>query len=80
MLPRGDAFTACVVLVPPRLIEPPRPWKKVRCTPNSLATSSSSTCACCSPQRDAAMPPSLPLSEYPSITICTSSRAARWVR
>ncbi len=61
--PRGEAITARVVLPPPRLIEPPRPWKNAIDTPALCAIFNNSTCAFCSAQREATMPPSLLESE-----------------
>jgi hypothetical protein len=61
--PRGDAIKAGVMREPPRLAEPPRPWKNATRMPASAATSSSSTWARCKLHFDATVPPSLPLSE-----------------
>ena len=61
--PRGEDISAGVMRAPPRLAEPPRPWKNARWMPAACATSSSSTWARCRPQREASVPPSLPLSE-----------------
>ena len=47
------------VLPPPRLMEPPRPWKKAIFTPVSLLTLVSCDCAFDNSQFDAKKPPSL---------------------
>ena len=44
---------------PPRLTEPPRPWKKVIGIPASRPSRVSRTCALASSQLDAKNPPSL---------------------
>ena len=48
---------------PPRLAEPPRPWKKVSSSPAARAARTMAVWPFCSAQREAVMPPSLLLSE-----------------
>ena len=63
MDPAGWAAIARPVGAPPRLTEPPRPWKKAMGTPASRPTRVSLICALYSSQLDARKPPSLLESE-----------------
>jgi hypothetical protein len=61
--PAGCAAMARPVGAPPRLTEPPRPWKKATATPASRPTLVSFDCALANSQLEATKPPSLLLSE-----------------
>src|SRR2546422_2161217 len=61
---------------PPRLTEPPRPWKKAIGTPHSRPRRVSRSWVLASSQLDARKPPSLFESEYPIIT----SNTPPWAR
>ena len=68
MVPAGCAAMARPVGAPPRLTEPPRPWKKLIETPASRPMRISRRCASNSSKLAQKKPPSLFESEYPSIT------------
>src|SRR3989454_6738642 len=61
---------------PPRLTEPPRPWKKAIGTPHSRPRRVSRSWVLASSQLDERKPPSLFESEYPIIT----SNTPPWAR
>mmetsp|Transcript_2993 Transcript_2993/g.10136 ORF Transcript_2993/g.10136 Transcript_2993/m.10136 type:complete len:255 (-) Transcript_2993:333-1097(-) len=66
--PGGCDWMARYMGPPPRPTDPPRPWKRVSATPNSLHTFTISCCDLKSAQLAARRPASFPESEYPSIT------------
>src|SRR5690606_39040637 len=79
-VPGGCARIASKLDPPPRHTEPPRPWNRRSRTPRALNTSTSSRSAWYSVQFEVRKPPSLLLSEYPSMTSCVPPCASltRW--
>src|SRR6266550_788487 len=74
--PLGWAAMARPVGAPPRLTEPPRPWKKAIGTPHARPSRVSRSWVLASSQLDERKPPSLFESEYPIIT----SNTPPWAR
>src|SRR5439155_33433 len=80
--PAGCAAMARPVGAPPRLTDPPRPWKNAIGTPQSRPSRVSLSCAFASSQFDVRKPPSLFESEYPIMTSYTPpwARTLRRIR